>query len=51
MKKLFFVFFICLTLQGCNSFMCEFKSPNDMTPREFELCKAEASSNDVYVTR
>lgn len=51
MKKLFFVFFISLTVQGCNSFMCEFKSPNDMTPREFELCKSEASSTDVYVTR
>ncbi|MBO7244265.1 MAG: hypothetical protein J6V53_03170 [Alphaproteobacteria bacterium] len=49
MNKFLFIVFACLTITGCNSFMCEFKSPNEMTDREFELCKAEATSTDIYV--
>ena len=50
MKKLLFIF--CLCLSGCTriDYLCNHKDPNKMTEREFELCKAYLSSSDTIIT-
>ena len=50
-KKLLFVFCLLL-LSGCTKieYLCEYKDPNEMTEREFELCKAYLSHSETIIT-
>lgn len=47
--KTFLILFVTIFLTGCyarNQIMCEWTSPNDMTPAELEYCKAYV--NNLY---
>ena len=50
MKKVLLI--ICLFLAGCNhiDYLCYNTDPNQMTEREFELCKAYLSRSETIIT-
>lgn len=44
--------FILLLLSGCgNSWMCEFKDPNEMTDAELQICSAYFVKKNTVIVR